>query len=440
MDLFSQKATSQNAPLASRMRPRNLDEFFGQEHIIGDGCLLRRAISIDQLSSLIFYGPPGTGKTSLAHIIANQTKSNFLSLNAVLSGVQAIRDAIENAEKNKNLYGKKTILFVDEVHRWNKSQQDALLPWVENGTITLIGATTENPFFEVNKALVSRSRVFELKALSEQNLFDAAQACLLDKERGYGKWKVVFEKGALEHLVKTANGDLRSLFNAFELAIETTPAIWAPNEKPPIPAEESEIYISKKTAEQSIQKKAILYDKDGDYHYDIISAFIKSLRGSDPDAALYWLARMVRAGEDPHFIFRRMLILASEDVGMADPYALVVVQAARQSFDQIGLHEGQYFLAHAALYLATCPKSNSIDAYFEALSEVEKEDQEVPNHLKDSSRDSKNLGHGKGYLYPHNYPGHWVQQDYLPAKLSGKIFYKPSKEGYEGKISIKKDE
>ena len=438
MDLFDQKLKKQDSPLASRMRPRHLDEFFGQEHIVGEGCLLRRAIAVDQLSSLIFYGPPGTGKTSLAHIIANQTKGNFLSLNAVLSGVQAIRDAIENAEKNKKLYGKKTILFVDEVHRWNKSQQDALLPWVENGTITLIGATTENPFFEVNKALVSRSRVFELKALNEQNLFDAAQACLLDKERGYGKWQVVFEKGALEHLVKTANGDLRSLFNALELAIETTPAIWAPNEEPPIPAVGSEIYISKKTAEQSIQKKAILYDKDGDYHYDIISAFIKSLRGSDPDAALYWLARMVRAGEDPHFIFRRMLILASEDVGMADPYALLVVQAARQAFDQIGFPEGQYQLAHAALYLATCPKSNSIDAYFEALSEVEKEDQEVPNHLKDASRDSKSLGHGKGYLFPHNFPGHWVKQDYLPAKLSGKIFYKPSEEGYEAKISIKK--
>lgn len=439
MDLFTQRAEKNEGPLASRMRPRSLDEFFGQEHIIGEGCLLRRAITVDQLSSVIFYGPPGTGKTSLAHIIAKQTKRNYLSLNAVLSGVQGIRDAIENAEKNQKLYGKKTILFVDEVHRWNKSQQDALLPWVENGTISLIGATTENPFFEVNKALLSRSRVFELKSLSEENLKDAAHACLKDKERGYGRWKVVFEKGALEHLIKTANGDLRSLFNALELAIETTPAIWAPYEEEPLPPLESEIFISKKTAEQSIQKKAILYDKDGDYHYDIISAFIKSLRGSDPDAALYWLARMVRAGEDPHFIFRRMLILASEDVGMADPYALLVVQAARQAFDQIGFPEGQYQLAHAALYLATCPKSNSIEAYFEALAEVEKEDQEVPNHLKDASRDGERLGHGKGYLYPHHFDGHWVKQDYLPAKLLGKTFYTPGTEGYEAKLDIKKN-
>lgn len=436
MDLFEAQ-TLQNkneGPLASRMRPRNLDEYIGQDHIVGKGRLLRRAIAADQLTSVIFYGPPGTGKTTLAKVIANHTKSNFITLNAVLTGVQNIRDAISKAENYRNHYGTKTILFVDEVHRWNKSQQDALLPWVENGTFILVGATTENPFFEVNKALVSRSRVFQLKPLTPQDLKKAALNALRDKTRGYGKWNVTFEEGALEHLIETANGDARSLLNALELAVETTPDSWQPYATPCYPPEGSEIFISKETAEESIQKKVVLYDRDGDYHYDIISAFIKSLRGRDPDAAMYWLARMIRAGEDPHYIFRRMLISACEDTGLADPYALTVVESCASAFDRIGLPEGRYHLAHAALYLATAPKSNSSMAFFDALASVEKEDAEVPNHLRDSSRDAEGFGHGAGYLYPHAYRDHWVAQQYLPDTLAGRVFYTPSTQGYEGKI------
>lgn len=432
-DLFD--STQKNTePLAARMRPRNLDEYIGQDHIVGKGRLLRRAIAADQLTSVIFYGPPGSGKTTLARVIANHTKSNFLTLNAVLTGVSDIRDSIKKAEDFYKLYGRRTILFVDEVHRWNKSQQDALLPWVENGTIILIGATTENPFFEVNKALVSRSRVFQLKPLTKDDLMKAAKMALKDVERGYGHWNVEFEEGALEHLVETANGDCRSLLNALELAVETTPETWKPNANPPVPSYGSKIYISKETAEESIQKKVVLYDRDGDYHYDIISAFIKSLRGRDPDAAMYWLARMVRAGEDPHFIFRRMLISACEDTGLADPNAITVVNSCAAAFDRVGLPEGRYFLAHAALYLATAPKSNSSMAFFDALSSVEKEDAEVPNHLKDNSRDAEGFGHGSGYLYPHAYKDHWVAQQYLPDALMGRVFYTPSTQGYEGKI------
>ena len=416
------------------MRPRNLDEYIGQDHIVGKGRLLRRAIAADQLTSVIFYGPPGSGKTTLARVIANHTRSNFLTLNAVLTGVADIRKSIEQAEDHYKLYGKRTILFVDEVHRWNKSQQDALLPWVENGTIILIGATTENPFFEVNKALVSRSRVFQLKPLTNDDLFKAATMAITDSERGYGHWDVEFEEGALEHLIDTANGDARSLLNALELAIETTPEQWKPHAQPPVPAYGSKIFISKEAAEESIQKKVVLYDRDGDYHYDIISAFIKSLRGRDPDAACYWLARMVAAGEDPHFIFRRMLISACEDTGLADPNAITVVNSCAQAFDRVGMPEGRYFLAHAALYLSTAPKSNSSMAFFDALSAVEKEDAEVPNHLRDGNRDAEGFGHGAGYLYPHAYRDHWVAQQYLPDTLMGRVFYTPSTQGYEATI------
>ncbi|MBQ1795269.1 MAG: AAA family ATPase, partial [Treponema sp.] len=424
----------QHEPLAARMRPRTLDEYIGQDHIVGKGRLLRRAIAADQLTSVIFYGPPGSGKTTLARVIANHTKSNFITLNAVLTGVADIRKAIAEAEEQRKLYSKKTILFVDEVHRWNKSQQDALLPWVENGTIILIGATTENPFFEVNKALVSRSRVFQLKPLTKADLLNAAKQALEDTERGYGHYKVQFEEGALEHLVETANGDARSLLNALELAVETTPPEWEPNANVPKPAWGSTIYISRECAEESIQKKVVLYDRDGDYHYDIISAFIKSLRGRDPDAACYWLARMVKAGEDPDFIFRRMLISACEDTGLADPYAIAVVQSCAASFDRVGMPEGRYFLAHAALYLSTAPKSNSSMAFFDALASVEKEDADVPNHLRDASRDAEGFGHGAGYLYPHAYRDHWVAQQYLPDALMGKVFYTPTTQGYEKKI------
>lgn len=422
-DSFRTDLTSQ--PLAYRMRPRTLEEYIGQQHIVGPGRLLRRAIQADQLSSVIFYGPPGTGKTTLARVIANTTKSHFSSLNAVLSGVKELRDEIDSAKERLDLYGRRTILFVDEVHRWNKSQQDALLPWVENGTFILIGATTENPFFEVNAALVSRSRIFQLKPLTDEDLKNIALQAVNDKERGYGKLNVTFEEGALEHLVEVANGDARSLLNAIELAVETT-------EK-----KQNNVFISKNTAEESIQRKAVLYDKEGDYHFDVISAFIKSLRGSDPDAALYWLAKMVFAGEDPRFIFRRMMISACEDVGLADPNAIVVVQSDAAAFNMIGMPEGRYHLTHAALYLATAPKSNSAMGFFDALKSVQEESQssEVPNHLRDASRDSEGFGHGEGYMYPHSYRDHWVAQQYLPNELQGKIYYQPGNLGYEKQIA-----
>jgi putative ATPase len=426
MDLFDRHRldlTESEAPLAARMRPQTLDEFVGQAAIIGQGRLLRRAIQADQLSSLIFYGPPGTGKTTLARIIANTTKAHFIAINAVLAGVKEIREAIATAQEKRGRYSQRTILFVDEVHRFNKSQQDALLPWVENGTVVLIGATTENPYFEVNKALVSRSRIFQLKPLGQADLKQVVQQTLT-AERGYGKLAVHIDDDALEHLVNVANGDARALLNALELAVTTT-----------LPDEHNTIVIILSVAEESIQQRAVLYDKEGDAHFDTISAFIKSLRGSDPDAALYWLARMVYAGEDPRFIFRRMVILAGEDVGMADPQAVVVVNACAQAFDRVGLPEGRYPLAQAALYLANAPKSNSVMGFFDALATVERErESAVPLHLRDPSRDQEGFGHGAGYLYPHAYRDHWVAQQYLPGSLQGQVFYQPSEQGFEGNI------
>ncbi|WP_332446220.1 AAA family ATPase [Sphaerochaeta sp.] len=434
MNLFttaSEADQQKNQPLAYRMRPRTLDEYIGQDAIIGEGRLLRRAIQADQLSSVIFYGPPGTGKTTLARVIANTTKRHFSTLNAVLSGVKELRYEIDQARERLALYSQGTILFIDEVHRWNKSQQDALLPWVENGTVILIGATTENPYFEVNAALVSRSRIFQLKSLTNEDLLRIARQALADKERGYGNYQVSFEEGALEHLVEIANGDARSLLNALQLAVETSQTSFPP----PLHAA---IFITKDAAEQSIQKKAVLYDKEGDYHFDVISAFIKSIRGSDPDATLYWLARMVNAGEDPKFIFRRMLISACEDVGLADPQAIVVVHADAEAFERIGFPEGRFHMTHAALYLATCEKSNSTLAFFDALKAVEQQAQdEVPNHLKDGNRDAKGFGHGEGYLYPHAYQDHWVAQQYLPSSLQGRMYYQPSDQGYERTIKEK---
>lgn len=411
-------------PLAARMRPRTLQEFIGQEHILAPGRLLRRAIEADQLASLIFYGPPGTGKTTLAMVVANTTRSHFITINAVLAGVADIRQAIAEARKRYQTMQQRTILFVDEVHRFNKAQQDALLPHVENGTIILIGATTENPYFAVNRALVSRSRIFQLKPLTDTDLHAIAVQALRDAERGYGRLPVRVQDEALDHLVAVANGDARGVLNALELAVETT-----------VPQPDGTIVVDMQVAEESIQQRAVLYDKEGDYHYDTISAFIKSLRGSDPDAAMYWLAKMVYAGEDPRFLFRRMLIFASEDVGLADPQALQITLACADTFDRIGLPEGRFPLAAAALYLATAPKSNSVFAFFDALKTVEQEREgEVPNHLKDASRDAEGFGHGAGYLYPHAYRDHWVAQQYLPSHLQGKVFYEPGALGYEQSI------
>jgi len=373
---------------------------------------------------LIFYGPPGTGKTTLARIIANTTQAEFLSINAVLSGIADIRKCIETAKKVRIEQQRRAVLFVDEVHRFNKAQQDALLPHVENGTVILVGATTENPYFEVNKALVSRSRIFQLQSLDSAEVEEIIEQALADPERGFGDKNIVIEDRARQHLANVAGGDARAALNALELAVLTSEA-----------DAEDVINISLEVAEESIQQRAVLYDKDGDAHFDTISAFIKSMRGSDPDAALFWMAKMIEAGEDPRFIFRRMLIFAGEDVGMADPHALAVVTSAAQAFDYVGMPEGRYHLAQACLYLSTAPKSNSGFAFFDAISVVRKEQaDEVPDTLKDANRDGKAFGHGEGYLYPHAYRDHWVAQQYLPDVLQGRIFYQPSDQGYEAAI------
>lgn len=431
-DLFSATGEDfrrQIAPLADRMRPQMLNEFIGQAHILGAGKLLRRAIEADRIGSLIFYGPPGSGKTTLARIIANTTQKHFASLNAVLAGVKDIRDAIAHAQNQLKHHQQGTILFVDEVHRFNKAQQDALLPHVENGTVVFIGATTENPYFEVNKALVSRSRVFELRQLTDADLEQVVHQALANTTRGYGAQEVWVDEDALRHLVRTANGDARSLLNALELAVETTP-----------PEASGRIRITMQVAEESIQQRAVLYDKEGDTHFDIASAFIKSLRGSDPDAALYWMARMVYAGEDPRFIFRRMLIFAGEDIGLADPNAIRVAVSCAQAFDYVGMPEGRFHLAECCLYLATAPKSNTTLSFFDALAYVGKERSgDVPNHLKDGNRDAEGLGHGKGYLYPHAYREHYVPQQYLPDAMQGTYFYQPGAFGYEKKVAERLD-
>jgi putative ATPase len=411
------------APLADRMRPRTLDEVQGQEKIIGPGSLLRRAILADRLSSLILYGPPGTGKTTLARVIANSTKMAFEQLNAVTSGVADIRRVVEAARDRLGMEGQRTILFIDEIHRFNKAQQDALLPHVEDGTIVLIGATTENPYFEVNPPLVSRSRVFRLEALSADDMRAVLQRALTDTERGLGSYSVELEEAALEHLVRVANGDARSALNALELAVLTTE-----------PDEDGRRRITLDIAAESIQRRALIYDKNGDQHYDTISAFIKSLRGSDPDAALYWLARMIYAGEDPMFIARRIVIHAAEDVGNADPRALQVAVAAAQATQLLGLPEARIPLAQAATYIACAPKGNAVVKGIDAaLAAVQSEEaQPVPIHLRDASyRGAERLGHGQGYRYPHDYPGHFVKQQYLPDNLVGKRFYLPSASGYE---------
>ena len=429
MDLFDhalQERMSREAPLAARMRPRSLDEIVGQEHIVGPGRLLRRAIEADRLfSSIILFGPPGTGKTTLAQVIAQHTRAHFETMSAVLAGVADLRRVIGEAEERRKLHRQRTILFVDEVHRWNKAQQDALLPHVETGMVTLIGATTENPYFEVIRALVSRSRIFQMQPLSEEHLGQLLERALKDEERGYGEKDVRLEPEARAHLIDMCGGDARNLLNALELAVESTG-----------PGPDGIVHITLEVAQESIQRRAVLYDKDGDNHYDTISAFIKSVRGSDPDAALYWLAKMLAAGEDPRFILRRLIVLAGEDIGLADPQGLVVANAAAQAFDYIGLPEGVYPIAEATLYLATAPKSNSAGAYFKALESIQlKGAGPVPNHLMDDSRDAKGLGHGQGYQYPHSFAGHFTPQQYLPTELLGKTFYEPSDQGYEARIA-----
>ena len=429
MDLFShamQEKLKTEAPLAARMRPRTLEEYVGQQHIIGPGKLLRRAIEADRLfASIILWGPPGTGKTTLAMVIANQTRSHFETLSAVLDGKTRLREVVDDAIERRKLYQKRTILFVDEVHRWNKAQQDALLPHVENGNLTLIGATTENPYFEVIGALVSRSRVFQLRNLGEGDVRTLLQRALSDPERGYGNRKVQLDCAASDHLINVAGGDARNALNALELAVESTP-----------PNEDQVIHITLEVAQESIQRRAVLYDKDGDSHYDTISAFIKSVRGSDPDAALYWLAKMLYAGEDPRFILRRLVILAGEDIGLADPMGVVVASSAIQAFEFIGLPEGIFPIVEATLYLATAPKSNTATHYFKAFQLIEDQGKvEVPDPIKDANRDAVALGHGKGYKYPHDHPEHFLPQQYLPREVLGTYFYNPSSQGYEAQVA-----
>ncbi len=427
MDLFETSRHEQferEAPLAYRMRPRSFEEFVGQEHIVGPGRLLRRAIEADRLTSIILWGPAGCGKTALANLIAAYTASAFETLSAVLAGVSDLRAVIDRAVERRNLYGKRTVLFVDEIHRWNKAQQDALLPYVEQGVVILIGATTENPYFEVIRPLLSRSRVFELKPLSPTDLRTILERALTDRERGFGLRRIRINDEALEHIIRIADGDARSALNALELAVLTTP-----------PAEDGTIYITLEVAQESIQRRAVHYDKGADEHYDTISAFIKAVRGSDPDAAIFWLMKMIHAGEDPRFIMRRLLILAAEDIGLADPNGVVVASACAQAFEWTGLPEGIYHLALATLYLATAPKSNSVGKTFYAAQKAIEEGAStaVPPHLRTSPHD-RNADDPR-YKYPHDYPDHYVEQQYLPDELMGTRWYHPSLQGYEREIA-----
>ena len=432
-DLFEhsrKKRLDHDAPLAARMRPQDLEGFVGQDQLVGEGRLLRRAIAADHLfSSLIFWGPPGTGKTTLAMIIANSTERTFETISAVLAGVADLRRIIKDAKDRLGMYGRRTILFVDEIHRWNKAQQDALLPHVEDGTVVLIGATTENPYFEVIGPLVSRSRIFQFEPLRDEHVREIVCRALDAKQRGYGDRDVEISEEALAHLVRVAGGDARDALNALELAVESTP-----------PGRDGSVSISLEVAEESIQQRALRYDKTGDQHYDTASALIKSVRGSDPDAALYWLAKMVAAGEDPRFILRRLYILAAEDIGLADPSGMQVVNACAQAFEYVGMPEGQYHLAMATLYLATAPKSNAVGAYWQALDEVRNLGAgPVPAYLRDKTEVfrgglrahyKRTMGAHEAYKYPHAYPGGWVDQRYLPEGVAGDWFQLKGR-GYE---------
>ncbi len=432
-DLFTKRSGEriEKRPLADRMRPRTFDEFVGQEHILGKDSVLRKAIEQGEIQSLIFWGPPGTGKTTLAYLISKVTGATFISFSAVTSGVKEIREVVASAEMNLAVHGRKTILFVDEIHRFNKAQQDAFLPHVENGTIILIGATTENPSFEVISALLSRSRVVMLKKLTNENLMEIVRRALEDKERGLGHPEIEISEDALEHVTSQADGDARVALNAIELAVAATR-----------PGKDGVRRIDLRTVEDAMQRKALLYDKSGEEHYNIISALHKSLRGSDPDAALYWLARMLEAGEDPLFIARRMVRFASEDIGNADPQALMVAVAAKDAVDFIGMPEGDLALAQAAIYLATAPKSNSVyRAYRKAKDDViSKGAPPVPFHIRNApTRLMTELGFGKGYQYPHDDPEAIVEADYLPDALRGTKYYEPADRGYEATIKARLD-
>lgn len=433
MNLFEQ-AMGENmhmaAPLATRMRPTSLAEFEEQAAIVGTGTLLRRSIETDRLMSAIFYGPPGTGKTTLALIIAGITKAQFIIINAVMAGVADIRRVVNEAKERRSLYNEKTVLFIDEIHRFNKAQQDALLPFVESGLITLIGSTAENPMFSVNRPLLSRSQLYRFGPLTKRALKRLLVRALQDKERGLGGYQAELSKEALDHLAEVANGDARAGLNALELAVLTTPT-----------GTDGIRRITLAVAEEAIQKKVLKYNRT-DEHYDVISAFIKSMRGSDPQATLYWLARMLYAGEEPEFISRRIMIHAAEDVGLADPQALVVATSAALAVERIGMPEARIVLAEAALYLATAPKSNSVfTGINKALSEVEKERAEpVPPHLRGTGyKGAAELGHGRGYKYPHDYPGNFVKQKYLPGNIEVKEFYQPSANGLEAEIKKRMD-
>mgnify|MGYP005852856939 CR=1 FL=1 len=429
MDLFDymrENTMEKESPLASRLRPRTLDEVVGQQHIIGKDKLLYRAIKADKLGSVIFYGPPGTGKTTLAKVIANTTQADFKQINATVAGKKDMEEVVTEAKNNMGMYGRRTILFVDEIHRFNKGQQDYLLPFVEDGTLTLIGATTENPYFEVNGALLSRSRIFELKPLEKDDIKQLIYRAVTDSERGMGTYRVKIEEDAADFLADTANGDARAALNAIELGVLTTGR-----------SEDGLIHIDLAAAQECIQKRAVRYDKDGDNHYDTVSAFIKSMRGSDPDAAVYYLARMLYAGEDIKFIARRIMICASEDVGNADPQALNVAVSAALAAERIGLPEAQIILSQAASYVACAPKSNAAYVAIQNAMENVKTTRTmpVPVHLQDRHyKGAAKLGHGEGYKYAHDYPKHYVKQQYLPDGMEGTVFYEPSDNGYEKQI------
>lgn len=444
MDLFEEKdqnygggskkgqdSVNPHEPLATRMRPRSLDEFVGQDHIVGEGKMLRRMIESGVIGSLVFYGPPSSGKTTLAHVISREINAEFEILNAVLDGIKDLRQVVEKAEKIQQMNGRKTILFVDEIHRWNKAQQDALLPHLESGVITLIGATTENPFYSLVSPLLSRCQLFELYDLTVDHVLTMIDRALADEERGLGKKNVEVSDAAKKHLADFAGGDIRNALNALEVAVLSSE-----------PDEDGVIHIDLDIAKECIQKRSVRYDSTGDEHYHYASAFIKSMRGSDPDAALYWMVAMLEGGDDPNFIFRRMLILASEDVGMADPHALSVVNAAHEAFTKCGMPEGFYFLSHACIYLSLAPKSNSLGAIFSVRSEIQNNGiGPVPSHLQDKTANTKKSRYlnvknaSEDYKYPHSYDHHWVDQQYLPDEVESKSWYEPGDIGREQKLA-----